>query len=85
MCFLLKKEIMNAAYFEEILSLSKHDRLLIAQRILESIRLEEEASSSDLSDAWKSELERRSQLLKEGKTKLFSWEEVKAAVERGES
>lgn len=69
---------MNAAYLEEILSLSKYDRLLIAQRILESIRMEEEEDPSSLSDAWKTELDRRSQLLAEGKAKLFSWEEVKA-------
>lgn len=75
---------MNAAYFEEILSLSKYDRLLIAQRILESIRIEEEEDSSSLSDAWKTELDRRSQLLAEGKTELFSWEEVKTALTKGE-
>lgn len=73
---------MKAAYLEEILSLSKHDRLLIVQHILDSIRMEEEPSS-ELSDEWKAELDRRSQLLAEGKTKLFSWEEVKAAVTKG--
>lgn len=70
---------MNAAFLEEILSLSKYDRLLVAQRILESIRIEEEAPA-ELSDAWKVELDRRSQLLAEGKSECFSWEEVKTAV-----
>ncbi|MEL6589087.1 MAG: addiction module protein [Bacteroidota bacterium] len=70
---------MKTAYLKEILALSKHDRLLIVQRILDSIRLEEE-SGSPLSEQWKSELDRRSKLLAEGKTQLYSWDEIKDSL-----
>lgn len=41
-----------------------------------------EESLSNLSKSWKDEIDRRYQLYKEGKAKLFTWEEVKQRLRK---
>lgn len=67
----------NFPYYQEIFALSSADRLKLVQDILESIELED---GSGISKEWIEELDRRSKNLKEGKSKLYSWKEIKASI-----
>lgn len=67
---------------QEILKLSINERILLAETIWDSIVLDERLKSEDLpiSEAQKEELLSRLRDFESGKSKTYSWEEVKAFV-----
>ena len=69
------------SHLEEILKLPKEERLLLAEALWDSVE-EERDSSWDISDQWREEIDRRYRLYKEGKTNLFTWEEVKQRLSK---
>jgi len=69
------------SHLEEMLKLPREERLLLAEALWDSIE-EESDSSWNISDQWKEEIDRRYRLYKEGKTKLFTWEEVKQRLSK---
>lgn len=66
---------------EEVLKLPTEERLLLAEALWDSV---EDASESswDISEEWRNEIERRYRLYKEGKMKLFTWDEVKERLSK---
>lgn len=66
---------------EEIMKLPSAERLLLAEALWDSVE-EESDSSWNISDQWKEEIDRRYRLYKEGKTKLFTWDEVKQRLSK---
>ena len=66
---------------EEILKLPKEERLLLAEALWDSVE-DESDSSWNISDKWREEIDRRYRLYKEGKTQLFTWEEVKQRLSK---
>ncbi|MCW5908883.1 MAG: addiction module protein [Chitinophagales bacterium] len=64
---------------KEINKLSDEDKLNLISEIWESL---DENRKSDLTPAQKAELDRRLQLVEEGKMKYYTWEEVKARLKR---
>ena len=67
---------------QEILKLSINERILLAETIWDSIVLDERLKSEDLpiSEAQKEELLSRLRDFESGKSKTYSWEEVKAFI-----
>ena len=63
--------------FDEAVELGEEDRALLAGLLLESIESEPEP---DVEKAWAIEIERRVNLLDDGKAELIPWEEVKRQV-----
>ncbi len=65
---------------QEILKLSINERILLAETIWDSIVLDERLKSEDLpiSQAQKEELLSRLRDFESGKSKTYTWEEVKA-------
>ena len=61
---------------QEILKLSVPERILMAEKIWESINTEE----IQLTETQKTELDRRLERHKRGETKFSSWEEVKTRM-----
>jgi putative addiction module component (TIGR02574 family) len=66
---------------EEILKLPKEERLLLAEALWDSVE-EVSDSSWHISNEWREEIDRRYRLYKEGKTTLFTWEEVKQRLSK---
>lgn len=58
---------------KEILNLSVAERILMMEKIWDSI----EHDSLTISDAQKHELDKRLDRFKQGKTKFYSWEDIK--------
>lgn len=65
---------------QEILKLSIDERILLAETIWDSIVLDERLKSEDLpiSEAQKEELLSRLRDFESGKSKTYTWDEVKA-------
>lgn len=61
----------------DILQLSIKDRLSLVEAIWDSVASEIDTS---LTDKQKSEINRRLELYKSGKTKTYSWEQVKGSI-----
>lgn len=62
---------------EEVRKLSKLERILFVQFILETISQEVGEEESQLSGEWKQELEARRNAYLSGEAKTFTWEDVK--------
>lgn len=58
----------------ELLKLSVSERISLIEKIWDSIPSDE----IDLSEAQKNELDKRIERLKTGKTKFYSWKEIKS-------
>ncbi|MCY7408745.1 MAG: addiction module protein [Chitinophagales bacterium] len=61
---------------EELIKLPATERILLAEALWDSLE-DENSSSWVISEKWKTEIDKRYNLYKEGKTELFTWEEVK--------
>jgi putative addiction module component (TIGR02574 family) len=62
----------------EILQLSVEERILMIEKIWDSI----ERENLDVTPSQKEELDRRLARYKEGKTKFFTWAEVKGDIHK---
>jgi putative addiction module component (TIGR02574 family) len=62
---------------DEASKLSKLERLLFVQYVLDTISREVEEEESVLSDEWIAELDARQKSYKSGGARTYSWEEVK--------
>jgi putative addiction module component (TIGR02574 family) len=62
--------------FQEILTLSVAERILMMEKIWDSI----EHDNLEITVSQKAELDRRLARYKEGRTKFFTWEEVKQDI-----
>ncbi len=71
---------MSAAILEEVAKLSVEEKILLVERIWDDIAESTEGQSLEISPEIEAELERRWQLVEEGKTALFSWEEAQAII-----
>jgi len=63
--------------FNEAVELGEKDRALLAGLLLESIESEPDP---DVEKAWAEEIQRRVNLVDDGKAELIPWEEVKREV-----
>ena len=62
----------------EILKLSSAERILLMEKIWDSLNTDE----LQISKAQKKELDKRLERIQKGKTKFYSWEEVKSTLKK---
>lgn len=62
---------------EEVQKLSKLERILFVQFVLDTLTHEVEEEEANLSEEWMEELDARRKVYLSGAAKTFTWEEVK--------
>ncbi|MFH1320744.1 MAG: addiction module protein [Bacteroidota bacterium] len=65
---------------QEILKLSKSERILLVEYVWDSIANDAEPDDFELTDAQKKEIDRRSGRACSWKSKLCTWDEVEARI-----
>ena len=64
----------------QIAELSVEEKIILVERIWDDIAQSAQAGKIKISKELKAELTRRYQLVKEGKTNLYSWEEAEKLI-----
>lgn len=65
---------------QEIKKMSLEERILLVERIWDDIADDPKIDQLEFSSEFEDELENRWQLVKEGKTKLHTWEEAEQII-----
>ena len=68
---------------EQISKLSLEEKIVLVEKIWDDIADSSDAQEMVISPELEAELERRYQLLKEGKTSLHSWEDIEKSLLSG--
>ncbi len=68
------------AALKDLLKLSIPERILLVEELWDSIEQEADSNEIFFTEEQRLEIERRIDLIEQGKTKFYTWEEVKAKV-----
>lgn len=63
---------------QDALALPEDERLMLAEELLHSVDVEDDGGRTEVDEAWRAELVRRVEQVRNGEVELVSWEAVRA-------